>query len=68
MKETNVCSTDTLRVPVRARYMIDKRSGSMTRSFEFAELTVKDLAEFLARKFGIDLPEQITKETGGDAV
>lgn len=68
MKETKVCSTDTLRVPVRARYMIDKRSGSMTRSFEFAELTVKDLAEFLARKFGIDLPEQITKETGGDAV
>ena len=68
MKETKVCSTDTLRVPVRARYMIDKRSGSMTRSFEFAELTVKDLAEFLARKFGLDLPEQITKETGGDAV
>ena len=68
MKETKVCSTDTLRVPVRARYMIDKRSGSVTRSFEFAELTVKDLAEFLARKFGIDLPEQITKETGGDAV
>ena len=68
MKETKVCSTDTLRVPVRARYMIDKRSGSMTRSFEYAELTVKDLAEFLARKFGIDLPEQITKETGGDAV
>ena len=68
MKETKVCSTDTLRVPVRARYMIEKRSGSMTRSFEFAELTVKDLAEFLARKFGIDLPEQITKETGGDAV
>ena len=68
MKETKVCSTDTLRVPVRARYMIDKKSGSMTRSFEFAELTVKDLAEFLARKFGIDLPEQITKETGGDAV
>ena len=68
MKETKVCSTDNLRVPVRARYMIDKRSGSMTRSFEFAELTVKDLAEFLARKFGIDLPEQITKETGGDAV
>lgn len=68
MKETKVCSTDTLRVPVRARYMIDKRSGSMTRSFEYAELTVKDLAEFLARKFGIDLPEQITKESGGDAV
>ena len=68
MKDTTVCSTDTLRVPVRARYMIDKRSGSMTRSFEFAELTVKDLTEFLARKFGIDLPEQITKETGGDAV
>ena len=68
MKETTVCSTDTLRVPVRARYMIDKRSGSMTRSFEFAELTVKDLTEFLARNFGIDLPEQITKETGGDAV
>lgn len=68
MKETKVFSTDTLRVPVRARYMIDKRSGSMTRSFEYAELTVKDLAEFLARKFGIDLPEQITKETGGDAV
>ena len=68
MKETKVCSTDTLRVPVRARYMIDKRSGSMTRSFEYAELTVKDLAEFLARKSGIDLPEQITKETGGDAV
>ncbi len=68
MKTTKVCNTDTLRVPVRARYMIDKRSGSMTRSFEFAELTVKDLAESLARKFGIDLPEQITKETGGDAV
>ena len=68
MKEKKVCSTDTLRVPVRARYMIDKRSGSMTRSFEFAELTVKDLTEFLARKFGIDLPEQITQETGGDAV
>ena len=68
MKETKVCNTETLRVPVRARYMIDKRSGSMTRSFEFAELTVKDLTEFLARKFGIDLPEQITKETGGDAV
>ena len=68
MKTTKVCNTDTLRVPVRARYMIDKRSGSMTRSFEFAELTVKDLTEFLARKFGIDLPEQITKETGGDAV
>ena len=61
MKETKVCSTDTLRVPVRARYMIDKRSGSVTRSFEYAELTVKDLTEFLARKFGIDLPEQITK-------
>ena len=68
MKETTVCSTDTLRVPVRARYMIDKRSGSMTRSFEFAELTVKDLTEFLARKFGLDLTENIIKETGGDAV
>ena len=68
MKEKKVCSTDTLRVPVRARYMIDKRSGSMTRSFEFAELTVKDLTEFLARKFGIDLPEQTIKQTGGDAV
>lgn len=68
MKETKVCSTDTLRVPVRARYMIDKRSGSMTRSFEFAELTVKDLAEFLARKFGLDLTENIITETGGDAV
>ena len=68
MKRTETTGTETLRVPVRARYMIDKRSGSMTRSFEFAELTVKNLAEFLARKFGIDLLEQITKETGGDAV
>lgn len=68
MKRTETTGTETLRVPVRARYMIDKRSGSMTRSFEFAELTVKDLTEFLARKFGLDLPEQITKETGGDAV
>ncbi len=68
MKETKVCNTDTLRVPVRARYMIDKRSGSMTRSFETAELTVKELAEFLARKFGLDLTENIITETGGDAV
>lgn len=68
MNETKKSSTDTLRVPVCARYAIDKKSGSMTRSFEFAEMTVKDLVEFLARKFGIDLPEQITKETGGDAV
>lgn len=68
MKETKVCNTDTLRVPVRARYMIDKRSGSMTRSFETAELTVKELAEFLAIKFGLDLTENIITETGGDAV
>ncbi len=68
MKETKVYGTETLRVPVRARYMIDKRSGSMTRSFEFAELTVKDLAEFLARKFGLDLTENIITEIGGDAV
>ena len=68
MKETKVCNTDTLRVPVCARYMIDKRSGSMTRSFEYAELTVKELAEFLARKFGLDLTENIITETGGDAV
>ena len=68
MKTTKVCNTDTLRVPVRARYTIDKKDGRMTRSFETAELTVKELAEFLARKFGIDLLEQITKETGGDAV
>ena len=68
MKETKVCNTDTLRVPVRARYTIDKRSGSMTRSFETAELTVKELAEFLARKFGLDLTENIIIETGGDAV
>ena len=68
MKETKVCNTDTLRVPVRARYTIDKRSGSMTRSFETAELTVKELAEFLARKFGLDLTENIITETGGDAV
>ncbi len=68
MKETKVCNTDTLRVPVCARYMIDKKSGSMTRSFETAELTVKELAEFLARKFGLDLTENIITETGGDAV
>lgn len=40
----------------------------MTRSFETAELTVKELAEFLARKFGLDLTENIITETGGDAV
>lgn len=68
MKETKVCSTDTLRVPVRARYTIDKKGGRMTRSFEYAELTVKDLAAFLTRKFGLDLPEQMIKQTGGDAV
>ena len=68
MKETKVYGTETLRVPVRARYMIDKRSVSMTRSFETAELTVKELAEFLARKFGLDLTENIITETGGDAV
>lgn len=68
MKETKVCSTDTLRVPVRARYTIDKKGGRMTRSFETAELTVKELAEFLARKFGLDLTENIITETGGDAV
>lgn len=68
MKETKVYGTETLRVPVRARYMIDKRSGSMTRSLEFAELTVKELSEFLARKYGLDLPEQTIKQTGGDAV
>ena len=68
MKGTKVGNTDTLRVPVCARYMIDKKSGSMTRSFEYAELTVKDLAAFLARKFGLDLPEQTIKQTGGDAV
>ena len=28
MKETKVCSTDTLRVPVRARYTIDKKGRS----------------------------------------
>ena len=68
MKETKVCNTDTLRVPVRARYTIDKKGGQMTRSFETAELTVKELAEFLARKFGLDLTENIITETGGDAV
>ena len=80
MKETKVCSTDTLRVPVRARYTIDKKGGRMTRSFETAELTVKtrsfetaeltvkELAEFLTRKFGLDLTENIITETGGDAV
>ncbi len=68
MNEMKDSSTDTLRVPVCARYVIDKRSGSMTRSFEFTEMSVKDLAEFLARNYGLDLPEQITKETGGDAV
>ena len=68
MKETKVCNTDTLRVPVCARYRIDTKSGSMTRSFETAELTVKELAEFLARKFGLDLTENIITETGGDAV
>lgn len=68
MKTTKVCNTDTLRVPVRARYTIDKKGGRMTRSFEYAELTVKDLAAFLARKFGLDLPEQTIKQTGGDAV
>ena len=68
MKETKVCSTDTLRVPVCARYTIDKKGGRMTRSFETAELTVKELAEFLARKFGLDLTENIITETGGDAV
>jgi hypothetical protein len=68
MKETKVCNTDTLRVPVRARYTIDKKGGWMTRSFETAELTVKELAEFLARKFGLDLTENIITETGGDAV
>lgn len=68
MKETKVCNTDTLRVPVRARYTIDKKGGRMTRSFETTELTVKELAEFLARKFGLDLTENIITETGGDAV
>lgn len=68
MKETKVYGTETLRVPVRARYTIDKKGGRMTRSLEFAELTVKDLAAFLARKFGLDLPEQMIKQTGGDAV
>ena len=68
MKTTNVCNTDTLRVPVRARYTIEKKGGSMTRSFDCAELTIKELAEFLTRKFGLDLTENIITETGGDAV
>ena len=68
MKRTETTGTETLRVPVRARYTIDKKGGRMTRSFETAELTVKELAEFLARKFGLDLPEQTIKQTGGDAV
>ena len=68
MKRTEGIGTETVRVPVRARYTIDKKGGRMTRSFETAELTVKELAEFLARKFGLDLTENIITETGGDAV
>ena len=68
MKRMETTGTETLRVPVRARYTIDKKGGRMTRSFETAELTVKELAEFLARKFGLDLTENIITETGGDAV
>ena len=68
MKRTETTGTETLRVPVCARYTIDKKGGRMTRSFETAELTVKELAEFLARKFGLDLTENIITETGGDAV
>lgn len=68
MKRTEGIGTETLRVPVRARYTIDKKGGRMTRSFETAEPTVKELAEFLARKFGLDLTENIITETGGDAV
>ncbi len=68
MKRTEGIGTETLRVPVRARYTIEKKGGSMTRSFDCAELTVKELAEFMARKYGMDLPESIHTETGGDAV
>lgn len=68
MKRTEGIGTETLRVPVRARYTIEKKGGNMTRSFDCAELTVKELAEFLARKFGLDLTENIITETGGDAV
>lgn len=68
MKRTETTGTEALWVPVRARYTIDKNGGRMTRSFETAELTVKELAEFLARKFGLDLTENIITETGGDAV
>ena len=68
MKRTEGIGTETLRVPVRARYTIEKKGGSMTRSFDCAELTIKELAEFLTRKFGLDLPESIMTATGGDAV
>ena len=50
---------ETIRVPIRATYTVDRRSGEIvSRQLEYENLPTKAVAEFLLARFGLD-PEDL---------
>ena len=49
---------EKVRIPVSAHYVVNRRTRQVTRTnVDYGEITVRDFAEFLAKRFGMDIPE-----------
>ena len=46
---------ERVRVPIQARYVVNKRDGTTDSSFTYGETTIRKLAKLLVEKLGSDL-------------
>ena len=58
MKKAERIGAEKVRIPVSAHYAVDRKTKQVKRTdMEFGEITVRDLAVFLAEGFGMDIPD-----------
>ena len=55
MNRAEALGNERVRVPIQARYVVNKRDGTTDSSFTYGETTVRKLAKLLVEKLGSDL-------------
>ena len=58
MKKAERIGAEKVCIPVSAHYIVNRKTKQVTRTnMNCGEITVRDLAVFLAEGFGMDIPE-----------
>ena len=58
MKKAERVGAEKVCIPVIAHYVVNRKTKQVTRTnMDCGEITIRDLAVFLAEGFGMDVPE-----------